>query len=90
MPVSEDTKMVKKQVQISYSLVVLFKGYLFLMQDLKDKISIFLAVHVSMKIYQRGTVGQETIENYYIVVGKGASRKPGGHHQGAESHSLIS
>lgn len=39
MLVSEDKKMVNKQVQISYSLVVLFKDYLFLMQDLKDKIS---------------------------------------------------
>lgn len=38
---SEDTKMVKKQVQVSYSLAFLFKDDLFLTQDLKDKISIF-------------------------------------------------
>lgn len=37
---SEDTKMVKNQVQISYSLVVLLKDYPFLMQNVKDKISV--------------------------------------------------
>lgn len=60
---SEDTKMVIKQVQVSYSLAFLFKDDLFLAQDLKDKISIFLAVRVLMKICRRHIVGQETIEN---------------------------
>lgn len=32
-----------------------------------------------MKIYWSGIVGQETIENYYLVVRKGDNRKPGGH-----------
>lgn len=32
-----------------------------------------------MKIYQSSIVGEETIENGYMVVGKGDSRKPGGH-----------
>jgi len=43
-----------------------------------------------MKTYRRAIVGQETTETDYMVVGKGDSRKPGGHHQGAESHSLLS
>lgn len=70
--------MAKKQIQISYFLVVLFKDCLFLKQDFKDVI--FLGgFFVSMKIYWSGIVGQETIENYYLMVRKADSRKPGGH-----------